>query len=69
MIDKVKKFLTARRCKKLLKNNKGFSLIEIMVALGLITLLVGLAIPQYKSYKKQVKSGVIKSILIVRQEQ
>ena len=64
MINKVKKCLTAKRCKSRL-NNKGFSLIEIMVALGLLTLLVGLAIPQYTSYRKRVKSGVVKSMLLI----
>ena len=64
MIDKVKKFFTHKRCKSRL-NNKGFSLIEIMVALGLITLLVGLAIPQYTTYRKRVKAGVVKSMLLI----
>ena len=63
-MNKIKQFLMRRRCRKLL-NQKGFSLIEIMVALGLITLLTALAVPQYTSYKKNVKVGVVESILLV----
>ncbi len=65
-MNKIKQFFTRKRCKSFkLLNQKGFSLIEIMVALGLITLLTALAVPQYTSYKKTVKVGVIKSILLV----
>ena len=64
MINKVKSFFTHKRCKSRL-NNKGFSLIEIMVALGLITILTALGIPQYNRYRKSVKVGVVRSILIV----
>ena len=64
MINKVKSFFTHKRCKSRL-NNKGFSLIEIMVALGLIIVLVGLAIPQYQSYTRTAKYGVVRTMLTV----
>ena len=33
------------------KNNKGFSLIEVLVTVGLIGVLVGIAVPAYNKYK------------------
>ncbi len=33
-------------------NNKGFSLIEILVTVGLIGVLVSIAVPSYRNYKK-----------------
>ena len=35
-----------------IKNNKGFSLIEILVTVGLIGILVSVAVPSYRNYKK-----------------
>ena len=34
------------------KNNKGFSLIEILVTVGLVAILASVAIPSYQGYKK-----------------
>ena len=51
MIDKVKKFLTAKRCKSLLKNNRGFSLLEVLVAVAIIGIISGIAIPQFTKYR------------------
>ena len=62
----IKQFFTRKRCKSFkLLNQKGFSLIEIMVALGLITLLTALAVPQYNNYKKSVRYGVVRSMLLI----
>ena len=35
-----------------IKNNKGFSLIEVLVTVGLIGVLVSIAVPSYKGYKQ-----------------
>ena len=35
-----------------IKNNKGFSLIEILVTVGLIGVLVSIAVPSYRNYKR-----------------
>ena len=35
-----------------LKNNKGFSMLEILVSVGIVSLLIGVAAPAYNQYKK-----------------
>ena len=52
MIDKVKNFFTHRRCKKLLKNNKGFSLLEVLVAVTIIGIISSVAIVKFQDYKE-----------------
>lgn len=44
-------------------NNKGFSLIEVLVTVGLIGVLVGIAIPSYNSYKKNTVAMALKADL------
>ena len=35
-----------------IKNNKGFSLVEVLVTVGLIGVLVSIAVPSYNKYKE-----------------
>ena len=44
-----------------IKNNKGVSLLEVLVTMGIITVLAGIAIPAYNSYKDGVKNTVVKA--------
>ena len=45
----------------MLKNNRGFSLIEVLVTVGLIGILVSIAIPSYNKYKKNTMKMAIKA--------
>ena len=45
----------------MLKNNKGFSLVEVLVTVGLIGILVGIAVPQYGKYKARTGTVALKA--------
>ena len=47
----------------MIKNSKGFSLIEVLVTVGLIGILVGIAIPSYNSYKQNTVAMALKADL------
>ena len=44
-----------------IKNKKGFSLLEVLVTMGIVTVLAGIAIPAYNQYKEGVKDTAVKS--------
>ena len=50
----IKNFLFKKRF-KIMKNNKGFSLMEVMVAVGIIGVVSGAGIPIYKKYMTDAK--------------
>ena len=47
----------------MIKNNKGFSFIEVLVTVGLIGILVGIAVPSYTTYKKNTITMALKADL------
>ena len=46
-----------------INNNKGFSLIEVLVTVGLVGLLVGIAIPSYNGYKQNTVKMALRADL------
>ncbi len=50
-------------------NETGFTLIEIIIVLGIIGLLVGLALPQYQTHYWKAKEAVLRENLSVIRRQ
>ena len=46
--------------KKLLKNKKGFTLLEVLVTVGIVGVLSAIAIPAYKQYKDNANRTAVK---------
>jgi len=52
---------------KTISSNKGFTLIELMVVVGIIGILASLALPQYRSYV--VRAQLVESLTLAREVQ
>ena len=45
------------------RSNKGFSLVELMIVVGIIGILATLALPRFKQFQAKAKMGEAKNIL------
>ena len=45
------------------KNKKGFSLVELLIVIGIIGILAAFAIPAYQGYQQDAKKDVVKSMV------
>ena len=61
VVDFLLKKIFFKKGVKFLKNKKGFSLVEIMVALGLLVVVGGIAVPQYTAYTERARRQAVDS--------
>ncbi|RLB09530.1 MAG: pilus assembly protein [Deltaproteobacteria bacterium] len=52
-----------RKIKKMFKNKKGFTLIELMIVIAIIGILAAIAIPQFAKYRTRAYNSAALSDL------
>lgn len=50
--------------KNLKKGESGFSLIELMIVIGIVALLVGIAIPSYQEFVRKARRGDTQQLMM-----
>ncbi len=54
---------TSKMTQKLVRNNKGFTLIELMIVVGIIGILVAIAAPNFAKYQSKARQSEAKIAL------
>ena len=62
-IEGLLSYLGKKDVSKTMLNNKGFTIVEVLVVVVLIVILSAIAIPSYTYYKEKARKGVVTALL------